>query len=138
MKLEKIVKINKLEVNDSIFKENSYTEITLENVLSFEETKKIMDNFINKKAKLTLEVEEPILDDAERKYLSSVIRPFRDRIEFIRKREMDIGDGAQYINIVYSSEYDDDDNFCLPYFKKDTMYKNMKLNKEYTLEELGL
>ena len=36
------------------------------------------------KLKLTLEVEEPILDDIERKYLSGVIRPFRNKIDVQR------------------------------------------------------
>lgn len=31
-----------------------------------------------------------------------------------------------------------DDNIPLPYFHKDKMYKGMELNKEYTLQELGL
>ncbi len=138
MKLEKEVYINDYEFDcfdDDI--KYDIVEFYKENYFTNEERKFIIKN-CGKKLKLTLEVEEPILDESERKYLSGVIRPFRDRIEFIRKREMDIGDDVQYINIVYSSEYDDDDNFCLPYFKKGSMYKNMKLNKEYTLEELGL
>ena len=74
--------------------------------------------------------EEPILDDKEKKYLSSVIRPFRDRVQYIVKR----GSSAkEYIVIEIKNE-----NIYLPYFKKDTMYKNMKLEKNYTLEELGL
>ena len=82
--------------------------------------------------KLTLEVEEPILDEKERKYLSGVIRPFRDRIKFIKKlNEHYIGD--EYILIKTDSN-----STPLPYFKKDTTYKGMELNKEYTLEELGL
>ena len=31
-----------------------------------------------------------------------------------------------------------EDYFCLPYFEDGTMYKGMKLDKAYTLEELGL
>ena len=134
MKIEKIVKINKLEVNDSIFKEDSYIEITLENVLSFEETKKIMDNFINKKVKLTLELEEPILDDEERKYLSGVIRPFRDRVRYIEKVSYYLdNEQKEYITIKLISG-----SMPFPSFKANMMYKCMKLNKEYTLEELGL
>ena len=34
--------------------------------------------------------------------------------------------------------YKDDRPTCLPYFKKDTMYQDMKENRNYTLEELGL
>ena len=98
--------------------------------------KSIFDKIQNsKKIKLTLEVEKPILDEAERKYLSGVIRPFRDRIKFIRKNCIY---GQEYINVVYNSKFKDDTNFCLPLFEPNTMYKNMELNKQYTLEELGL
>ena len=98
--------------------------------------KSIFDKIQNsKKIKLTLEVEEPILDEEERKYLSGVIRPFRDRIKYIRKSRIY---GQEYINVVYNSKFKDDTNFCLPLFKKGSMYKGMELNKEYTLEDLGL
>lgn len=30
------------------------------------------------------------------------------------------------------------DDIALPFFKKETMYKGMKADKEYTLKELGL
>jgi len=74
--------------------------------------------------------EEPILDNKEKKYLGNLIRPFRDRVQYIVKR----GSSAkEYIVIEIKN-----DNIYLPYFKKDTMYKNMELDKEYTLEELGL
>lgn len=49
-----------------------------------------------------------ILNEAERQYLSAVIRPFRDQVQSITK------------------------------FEDSTMYKGMELGKEYTLEELGL
>ena len=85
-----------------------------------------------KKVKLTLEVEEPILDETERKYLSSVIKPFRDDVEFICKNGTNAD--SEYINIGYYK----DDNTFFPCFKKGTMYKKMVLDKEYTLEELNL
>ena len=73
-----------------------------------------------------------ILDEKEKEYLSSVIRPFRNKIEYICKSRY--GDvGAEYLDIeIY------DDFMCLPSFEKNTMYKGMKLEKNYTLEELGL
>ena len=78
---------------------------------------------------------KPILDDAEKKYLSAVIKPFRNKVYAIAKYD----DGADnyYIQIAIKQnvyfEYID-----LPYFKKGTMYKGMELKKEYTLEQLGL
>ena len=87
------------------------------------------------KAKLTLEIEQPILDEKERKYLSGVIRPFRNKIKFIRKCCIF---EREYINIAYNSEFIYDNNFNLPTFEEGIMYKNMTLNKEYTLEDLEL
>lgn len=73
---------------------------------------------------------EPILDEAEKKYLSDVIRPFRDRVEYIEKSRHDKGEFI-FIDL-------EDDTFSLPYFKQDTMYKSMRLYKEYSLDELEL
>ena len=39
----------------------------------------------------------------------------------------------EFIEIRLESEYT-----CLPYFKKNTMYKGMELEKRYSLKELGL
>lgn len=74
-------------------------------------------------------VENEILDEEEKEYLSAVIRPFKDRIEFIAKSRM----FDDYISIGLN-----DEAISLPYFKKGTMYKGMELYKKYTLKELGL
>ena len=82
---------------------------------------------------LLKEHEEPILDDTERKYLSNVIKPFRDRVEYISKEKVE-GNETYYITI-----FIDDDYIFLPYFKESTkMYVGMKPDKRYTLKELGL
>lgn len=80
---------------------------------------------------------EPILDDAEKKYLSAVIKPFRDDVKDIIKIESIYrlpDDGAEYIKICMCS----DEEINLPYFRYGTMYKGMEPNKKYTLKELGL
>ena len=76
------------------------------------------------------EIEQPILDDVEKRYLEGVLRPFKDKVEFIKKDQNDYG---QWISIELKEDW-----FCLPYFEIDKMYKGMELDKEYTLEELGL
>lgn len=82
------------------------------------------------------EYKEPILDEEERKYLSAVIKPFRDRVVSISKRTLKRTLSKQsYIEINIDN---DEDNVSLPYFKKGTMYKGMESNRQYTLEELGL
>ena len=75
---------------------------------------------------------EPILDDKEKEYLSIFIKPFRDRVKYIAKWYYKMT-GGYYIVIRLENE-----NIYLPMFKENTMYKNMKIHKEYTLEELGL
>lgn len=82
---------------------------------------------------LGLDVNEDILSDKEKEYLSVVIKPFRDEVEFIMKDYTD-DDKKEYIEIAIKDEV----SILLPYFKKSTMYAGMKRCKEYTLKELGL
>ena len=75
-------------------------------------------------------VHPQILDDAERRYLKAVIRPFREKVTAICKVN-DIE--SDYIVICLEFE-----NVCLPDFPTGTMYKGMKKGHDYTIEELGL
>ena len=76
-----------------------------------------------------------ILDDVEKRYLSNIIKPFRNKVYAIAK--YDDGDDNYYIQIMIKQnvyfEYID-----FPCFKKGTMYKGMELKEEYTVEQLGL
>lgn len=81
-------------------------------------------------------VKKPILDDIERRYLSNIIKPFRDRVVSIIK--YDDYDRCEYIVIKYRNINGYTGRMYFPAFEKDTMYKGMKANKKYTLEELGL
>lgn len=76
--------------------------------------------------------EEVILTAKEKEYLSNIIKPFRSRVENIEKFDccFNMESIAIYIK--------DFVPINLPDFKKNTMYQNMKLDKMYTLEELGL
>ena len=75
-------------------------------------------------------VHPQILDDAEKRYLSAVIRPFRDRVQYIKKID---GACEEYIYIQLNKDWT-----ILPRFKEGTMYKGMEPGHKYTLEELGL
>lgn len=77
------------------------------------------------------EKNKPILDDEEKEYLNAVIRPFKNRISNIVKRNFD--SEKSYIVIHINSE-----SFYFPYFKKGTMYEGMEADKQYTLKELCL
>lgn len=78
---------------------------------------------------------EPILNDAERKYLLEVIRPFRNKVEDICKSRTSVGGTVMY-SIQISLPFH---IIALPIFPTNShMYKGMFPQKEYSLEELGL
>ena len=78
-------------------------------------------------------VKKPILDEAERRYLKNVIRPFKDKISCICKNQTVISK-SEWIRLVLKSD------LCIefPCFENGTMYKGMEVGKKYTLEDLGL
>ncbi len=82
---------------------------------------------------LAEEYKGPILDDTEKKYLSNAIKPFRKMIAYIVKAQ-DFDDGKQCIRIILQNG----DGMHFPYLDDDEMYKGMEVNKDYSLEELGL
>ena len=86
------------------------------------------------------EYKEPVLTDKEKEYLGAVIKPFRDRIKYIKKIDIYLGcnKDAEYIFGDLGNEDYVVDAFSLPYFPKGTMYKGMETDKKYTLKELGL
>lgn len=80
-----------------------------------------------------LESYKPILDKVEKKYLSSFIRPFKDRVEYIEKSAW--ASNKEFIFIRTNKESFD---ISLPTFKAGTMYRGMELEKKYTIKELYL
>lgn len=78
------------------------------------------------------EIEESILDKTEKEYLEIVIRPFKDNIKYISKKDYS---NYYYIHIQCFGSM----RGTLPWFSdKDEIYKGMEVNRKYTLEELGL
>lgn len=114
-----------------------------ENGTNVTETRFINNHFEDKFCGKIIKIEEPtyttvyehkeeILDEAEKRYLRSVIKPFRDRVTFISK--LHTREDKEFISInLKNGDYID-----LPLFKENTMYKKMIINKDYTLKELGL
>lgn len=86
------------------------------------------------------EYKEPVLDEKEKEYLSAVIKPFRNKVEYIKKIETyNVGYGfREKISIELRDKDGIKDYLSLPWFAKDTMYKGMGLGKRYVLKELGL
>ena len=67
-----------------------------------------------------------------------MIRPFKDKVKTIEKNiidDMDDIDNGEFITINFKNYLD---SFSITTFKKETMYKGMKIDKQYTLEELEL
>ena len=79
---------------------------------------------------------KPVLTEKEKEYLSSISSPFRNRVEYIYK--YDYRSKYEYIKIKYNEIYDAPFSIILPCFEKGTMYTGMKVDKTYSLRELGL
>ena len=91
--------------------------------------KREMD-FLNK------EYHRVVLDDVEKEYLGNIIKPFRNKVRYIKKYNFN-GDDFFITIRIYSGKSTED--IDLPTFNRCThMYDGMVLEKEYTLEELGL
>lgn len=73
-----------------------------------------------------------ILDKVEKRYLSAVIKPWRDRVILIAKTSFNMGK-KERLSITING-----DDIYLPEFDPNTMYQGMELDRGYTLEELGL
>lgn len=84
------------------------------------------------------EIKKEILNVAEKRYLKNVIRPFRNNIKYIVKHNFIINESLEKyyegINIIMK----DTQKIEFPFFEVGNMYKNMEIDKEYTLEELEL
>lgn len=108
------------------------TDYNLINICGNSETYKII-KIEEPEYKTVYECKPEILDNTEKRYLKDVIRPFRDKVQYICKYHSSaIDEECVYIHIPNNPD------IILPYFKEDSMYKGMELGKEYTLEELGI
>ena len=80
-------------------------------------------------------IKKSILDEVDREYLSNIIKPFRKQVISIGK--LDTGN-YECIVIKYHNINGYTGTMCFPAFEKGTMYKGMKANKRYSLNELGV
>ena len=79
------------------------------------------------------EDKKEILDKAEKEYLENLLRPFKNKVEYIQKNWFD--SCHSFLEVGMGKIYE---TFCLPTFETNKMYKGMEIGKEYTLKELGL
>lgn len=83
-----------------------------------------------------IKIKSPILDEVEKQYLSNIVRPFRNNVEWIIKRRWE---NYEYIVIAYyDGIVNDEYELEFPAFKVLQMYKGMEPNRRYSLEELDL
>ena len=75
---------------------------------------------------------KPILDNIEKNYLSNIIKPFRDRIDYITK--VHLSNNREYIFIKMKNY----EIISLPFFTAGTMYKGMENDEDYSLKDLDL
>ena len=80
-----------------------------------------------------IKLPKPILTDEEKEYLSYVIKPFREDVLKISKFKSKVLKNKEVIGFETPNGF-----MIFPPFEKDKMYKNMELNKGYTLDDLGL
>ena len=78
------------------------------------------------------ECEGPDLTEKERRYLFSIIKPFRDRVIYIGK--FTEGEDKSFIEIGIDGDLEID----LPSFEKNKMYLGMKEDRKYALKELEM
>ena len=82
---------------------------------------------------LTSEYKESILTDEEKACLKKIIKPKRDSVIYIRKTAFLKGTENEFTNIVIATK-----GTLEAVATPDMPFEGMKLEREYTLEELGL
>ena len=80
-----------------------------------------------------IKLPKSILTEEEKEYLSNVIKPFREDVLKISKFKSKVLKNKEVIGFETPNGF-----MIFPPFEKDKMYKNMELNKAYTLDDLGL
>ena len=141
--LEEEFKIKYNDKSTYVFKEDGLFEKINDGVYSQCD----IDNLLTGESEL-VKIPKPTLNEKEREYLCNVIKPFRDRIVWIRKCEYDRGDFFYGEYIVMGLKFFDSgtnwfictdvEQIALPSFAKGTMYKGMETDKAYTPDELGI
>lgn len=92
----------------------------------------LIDDLYKKKPK-----EKRILDDVERRYLKSVVRPFKNDVVWVMLA-YDWAYGTKVRLEICCCQHGIKSYIQLPPFTPNIMYKHLEIGKQYTLKELGL
>lgn len=142
-KMEEVAKLLGVKLNEEFTLKNSNFRYKLttyglrKRYLTVEEwgNSCMLDDLLLGKAEI-VKIAKPILDEAEKRYLSNIIKPFINKVKFIVKNKKFSG-SYEYISISYIDSTGDY-AIIFPDFKLGTMYRGMEIGKLYTLRELGL
>ena len=78
-----------------------------------------------------------VLDEAEREYLKTVLEPFREEVDYVKKIKHHMIDNETYNKeYLYIKLYDGE--FTFPDFDPGKMYAGMERDREYKLDELEI
>lgn len=84
-----------------------------------------------------IKIPKSVLDKKEKEYLKYLIRPFRKKVKYVKKHRFQYQKNYEYLQIVCRANHRTE--FVeFPSFKEGMMYQGMELEKEYTLDELGI
>lgn len=89
--------------------------------------------YSNKFLNQEVEIEIELLTKEEKEYLENLLKPFKEVIDFIKKVNS-INRSVQFIHIKLCNG----EVINLPYFNVNEYYKNLEVDKQYTIEDLGL
>lgn len=124
----------KVDLDGVVYRKNFYfTDYSLFAVGDDKPEVGVLNYLLNGKYKV-IKLPKPVLTDEEKEYLSTVLKPFRNEIDYIYKCSTYRGE-KEYIAISFKKITRD---MFFPEYPTGTMYKGVILNKEYSLDDLGL
>ena len=124
----------KVDLDGVVYRKNFYfTDYSLFAVGDDKPEVGVLNYLLNGKYKV-IKLPKPVFTDEEKEYLSTVLKPFRNEIDYIYKCSTYRGE-KEYIAISFKKITRD---MFFPEYPTGTMYKGVILNKEYSLDDLGL
>lgn len=89
--------------------------------------------------KLLWERKPEVLTEEEKIYLKTLIKPFRNQFRGLEKKYSEETNSCYLVlDVVHFQDAKEDDSVYMPNFEKDSAYRELKTDKYYTLDELGL
>ncbi len=132
---------SEVAINKSVYRwfpvQKDYINIATGYTIGIEIQKIIPFEITNLVSKKIISYDREILNNAEKDYLSDLLYPYMDIVDYVEKIPVEQKEKSDYrIVIVFN---DGNPNLLLPSFSYDSeKYKNMRPLQKYTLEELKL